>query len=62
MVVDEKLRGFLLAKFFEWICPENVTHQAMGRRLAESINLIWLAIAHSKAVGAPYPLEIIQGM
>lgn len=62
MVVEEKFRSLLLAKFFKWICPENVTHQAMGRRLAESINLNLSATAHLKNAGATYPFEVIQGM
>ena len=62
MVVDEELGSLFLAKFFKWICPENVTHQAMGGRLAESIDLNVSATAHPNNAGVAYPFEVIQGM
>lgn len=62
MIVDEKLRSLLLAEFFEWICPENVTHQALGGRLAESIDLNLSAVASPRKAGASHLFEVIQGM
>lgn len=62
MIVDEKFRSLLLPKFFQWVRPENVTHQTVGGRLAKSIDLRLSATAYSHNVGAAYPFEVIQGM
>lgn len=39
MVVQEVVAGLFLAKVFEGIGPEDVTHETLGGRLAEAINL-----------------------
>ena len=62
MVVDEEFRRLFLTKLFKWICPENVTHQAMGGRFAEPIDLNLSANTHPKDSRLAYAFEIIQGM
>jgi hypothetical protein len=39
VVVYKELGSLLLAKLFQWIGPKNVTHETMGRRFAETVNL-----------------------
>lgn len=39
MIVDKGFGNFLLPKIFHGIGPEDIAHQAVGRRLAESIKL-----------------------
>ena len=40
VVVNIELASLLLSKFFQWIGPENVAHQAVGGRLSEPINAL----------------------
>jgi hypothetical protein len=37
--VDEEIVRLLLTKLLEWIGPEDVAHEAVGRWLAETVNL-----------------------
>lgn len=39
VIVDKILRSLFLAKFLKRISPKNITHQSVGRRLSETINL-----------------------
>lgn len=38
VVMDEEIRGFFLTKFFKGIRPEDVAHQPVGWRFAETVN------------------------
>lgn len=61
MVVNEVLGSLLLAKFFQWICPENVAHEAMSGRFPEAINLT-LSAESRLQLRNTHLLQIIQGM
>lgn len=39
VIVQEIVAGLLLAKVFERISPEDITHKTLSRRLAETVNL-----------------------
>jgi hypothetical protein len=39
MVVQEVVAGLFLAKVFKGIGPEDVAHETLGGRLAETVNL-----------------------
>jgi hypothetical protein len=62
VVVNEEFAGFLLAELFQWICPENVAHKPVGRRLTEAIDLRGVSIFPVMLPVVTYALEIIQCM
>jgi hypothetical protein len=39
MIVDVEFSGFFLAKLFQWICPQDIAHEAVGWGFSESIDL-----------------------
>ena len=39
VVVHKELRCLFLPKFLEWIRPQDITHQTMSGRFAETVNL-----------------------
>ena len=40
VIVNVELASLLLSEFFQWISPEYVAHEAMGRRFSESIDAL----------------------
>lgn len=48
VIVDKVFGGFFLTKFFQWISPKDIAHQAMGGGFSETINL---GIVRSVIVG-----------
>lgn len=55
MIVNEQLGRLFRPKLFERISPENVTHQAMRGRFAESVDLRTGRVSH------PYTSSISAG-
>ena len=49
MVVDEVLGSLFLAKFFKWVSPKDVTHQAMSRGFAEAVDLGIMSVGLDEA-------------
>jgi hypothetical protein len=39
VVVDEALVARLVSKVLQWICPQQVAHESVRRRLSEPVNL-----------------------
>lgn len=39
MIVDKTVCDLLLAKVFDGVGPEDITHKTVGRRLSEAVDL-----------------------
>ena len=62
MVVNEEFAGLLLAELLQRICPQDVAHEAVGRRFAESVNLEVLTDLLELDLKTTYTFDIVQRM
>ena len=45
VVMHKTVCRLFRSKVFDWICPQDVTHQTMGGRFTESVNLVFWTIS-----------------